>query len=180
MLFLNKYNQIITGICLYIFIYTPFSQSIKNERKQNRPPDNTFNLGNTIPEFRLKSSEGIEYDSQRFKEKDTLLLFWEMDSISSKVNLLQLNKIHNKIDPSKMEIISIYTDDTNKDISSFLTKYKITVPLVMDKHLAKTIGILQFPTGIIIDKEKKIISIIDSSGLRSYEQLTISPRWQRK
>jgi hypothetical protein len=50
----------------------------------------------------------------------------------------------------------------------------------MDKHLAKTIGILQFPTGIIIDKEKKIISIIDSSGLRSYEQLTISPRWQRK
>lgn len=71
-------------------------------------------IGDTLGDFKASTSEGHQFSYGEFKdEKDVLLIFGNLNSIPIDARIL-LQVSYRDVDLSKLEIISVFTDDIDK------------------------------------------------------------------
>jgi thiol-disulfide isomerase/thioredoxin len=117
-------------------------------------------VGSTLPPFEFTSSDGINYRSENFKGKVTLISMWFTACAPCVVEIPYLNQLHDSLDSKNFQMYS-FTPDTDDIVALFRSKQKISFPVVTNAKvlLEKSFMItsLGYPTIIVLDKNSRIL-----------------------
>ena len=103
-------------------------------------------------------------DTARLRGKPILLTFWATGVESFKRDLPELEKVYKKHHNAGFEIVGVCLDQQSKDLADFLKDHplpwpQIYVPGGMDKNpLANDLGIVVWPTMILVDGDGKVVN----------------------
>ncbi len=103
-------------------------------------------------------------DTSRLRGKPILLTFWSTGVESFKRDLPELEKVYKKHHDRGFEIVGVCLDQQSKDLEEFLKDHplpwpQIYVPGGMDKNpLANDLGIVVWPTMILVDSDGKVVN----------------------
>lgn len=114
-------------------------------------------VGDTSPEFVLKSLDGTEYRSDAIiGKKPLMLVFWATWCPNCKEEIPALKKIHADFGKQGLELIAVNVgmNDSAAKMKRYIEKYKITYPVAFDKgsEITKRFKVQGTPTVIILDK----------------------------
>lgn len=113
-----------------------------------------------IPEFEFKDLNGNIYNNNSLKGKITVLSFWFTASFICSQKIQEINSLSQKIKSDKVQWISPALDKA-PELSRFLKNTDWTTIFVPDQEeFALELGILTYPTHLIINEEGKIYRAI--------------------
>jgi len=136
-------------------------------------------LENTlVPNFQLIDIEGNAFSKKDIEGKVTVLTFWMTASFACAQELNAMNELAQKYDKNdSFEWLALALDQS-ADLSRFLRGRKLDFTFVSDQEsFAQQLGILAYPTHLIIDKDgmvkRAIVRQPDSQALmqETLEQL---------
>ncbi|WP_422925870.1 thioredoxin-like domain-containing protein [Singulisphaera sp. PoT] len=103
-------------------------------------------------------------DTARLRGKPVLLTFWSTEVDLFKRDLPELEKVYKKFHNAGFEIVGVSGDQQSKDLEDFLKEHplpwpQIFIPGGMEKNpLANDLGIVVWPTMILVDGEGKVVN----------------------
>ena len=111
--------------------------------------ENTF-----VPSFQLIDIEGNAFTRKDIEGKVTVLTFWMTTSFACAQELKTMNELAQKYDKNdSFEWLALALDQS-ADLSRFLRGRKLDFTFVSDQeNFAQQLGILAYPTHLIIDKD---------------------------
>lgn len=121
-----------------------------------------INIGDKVPDIVLKNSQGKEVSIGDFREKYILVDFWASWCAPCRLGNKQLVKLHNNLDPAKIEIIGISIDtDANKWLKA-IAKDKIKFTQLIDPkgfeaNTAILFGVDELPAKYLFNPEGMLI-----------------------
>ena len=118
--------------------------------------------GNPFPEFSVKDLEGKPLGLAAMKGKVVLIDFWATWCGPCVAELPHVLKAYEKHHAQGFEIIGISLDKEKAQLTSFLTREKMTWPQHLDGEdpkasLAAKYGIESIPSTFLLDREGKVI-----------------------
>lgn len=115
--------------------------------------------GDTIFDFEAKTSNNENFIlSDIVREKDVLLIFGGLGCMGEK-SRQELREIYAKLDLSKVEVVSFFKLENEKDLINSIKKYNVTWLAISDFK-----GILSEPWLAYVDKGTPTTVFIDSDG----------------
>jgi peroxiredoxin len=112
-------------------------------------------LENTlVPNFQLIDIEGKGFSKKDIEGKVTVLTFWMTSSFACTQELNAMNELAQQYDKNKSFEWLALALDQSADLSRFLRGRKLDFTFVSDQeNFAQQLGILAYPTHLIIDKD---------------------------
>ena len=128
-------------------------------------PFKNINIGEAVPGFTLKDTNGSDVSLASYKGKVTLVLFVRPDQKNSQSAMADLQKLMDKYGPKGLAVVAM-TPETQQatELKDVVEKEKITYPALLDegKKVYGEWGAFLFPTTAVLDKEGKMIMPIPS------------------
>jgi len=113
---------------------------------------------NKVPDFTLKSYDDKEYNMRSLEGKVVLLNFWATWCYPCRMEIPDLNKMHNEYGEDFI-VLGISISDTKKQLIDFIKLYDVKYPLLygaskdIDKITIDYGGIYAVPTSILINRK---------------------------
>lgn len=129
--------------------------------------------GSSLPGFNYVDLNGNTYNSQTTKGKVVVLNCWYIDCQACKEEMPELNKIVKQLENRKDIVFIGLAFDKADSLKKFLTKMEFNYAIVpeKEKYLMNDLGIVYYPTHIIVNREGKIVKIIE--GKRVNEVINV-------
>lgn len=109
------------------------------------------------PDFKLEDINGKAFQLSRHKGKIILLNFWATWCMPCREEMPSFEKLWKKLGPRGLLVVAISVDISRKDIKSFVRKYHISYPILIDNkgEIRKLYEIRVLPTTYIIGRDGK-------------------------
>lgn len=132
------------------------------------------------PDFTLKDLKGNSVTLSSLKGKVVLLNFWATWCPPCVAEMPEFNKLHRKMGPRGLEIVSVSTDNSISYTKDFVSKHNIEFRVLYDENrtVTKLYKVFSMPTTFLIDKNGVIVEKFfgdyewaDSDMLKKIEKL---------
>ncbi|WP_042225061.1 TlpA family protein disulfide reductase [Oceanobacillus manasiensis] len=129
------------------------------------------NVGDTAPDFELKTLEGEMVKLSDFKGEHVMLNFWATWCPPCRQEMPDMQRIYQDKDPIILAVNLTDTEVNQKAVSAFIEEFGMTFPVLMDEkaEVSELYRIQPIPTTYFIDSEGKIR--YKAFGALSYEQM---------
>jgi peroxiredoxin len=120
--------------------------------------------GKELPDYDFKDLNGNSYNKTTTKGKTLVIKCWFIHCVACVKEFPELNKLVDKYkDRDDILFISLAMD-SKQDLISFLNKRHFNYAVVPDKeeYMSKRLGITEYPTHILVDKNEKIIKVVNT------------------
>jgi peroxiredoxin len=124
-----------------------------------------YNLENRFfPKFNAEDLNGNWYSNESLKDKTVVLKLWFIGCQKCIEEMPSLNKLFNSYKNRKDIVFLSMALDQNDALRKFLKKRKFDFPVIGDQEdfLKKKLQIDMYPTHIIINKEGRIVKVVNS------------------
>lgn len=110
----------------------------------------------TLPSYIPNKTDSVSL--YRYRGKIVLLDFWIKTCGPCLASFQHLNELQQKFGNDAFQLLSINTEDSEKDIAFFYKKYKPVYKMLFEGgKLAEEYGVSSYPTCILLDKAGRII-----------------------
>jgi len=123
--------------------------------------------GDMAPEWKLQDLKGEYLSSKDLKGKVIIIDFWGNCSACI-LAVPTINRLHKKYERSNVKVVSVSVDKGKEAAARFAKKFRLSYPVYIDgKDLSAEFHVGPIPTFFVIDREGKIVSVIEgfSHGL---------------
>lgn len=122
--------------------------------------------GKTIPNFKFKDLNGVEYSSANTKGKVLLLKCWFIGCVACVEEMPELNELVNKYKDRKDILFLSLASDEKKPLQDFLKKTEFDYAVVanQDKYMRGDLAVKLFPTHFIVDRNGKIMKVVEDAN----------------
>jgi peroxiredoxin len=122
--------------------------------------------GKTIPNFKFKDLNGVEYSSANTKGKILLLKCWFVACVSCIEEMPKLNELVSEYKNHKDILFVSLASDKQKSLHDFLKQTEFNYAIVpnQEKYMKVDLGVKLFPTHFIIDRNGKIIKVVEDAN----------------
>ncbi|KAF2511515.1 TlpA family protein disulfide reductase [Flavobacterium zhairuonense] len=130
--------------------------------------------GRNLPHFNFVDLENKKYDANSIKNKIIVIKFWFLACPKCISEISPMNEMIKSYEKNKDLIFMSFALDQNTEIKEFIKKNPLKYPVFANqrKYVNDTLGIIFFPTYIILGKDGKISKVVNSFKELKYE-LTI-------
>lgn len=121
--------------------------------------------GNSLPGFNFVDLNGNTYNAETTKGKIVVLNCWYIGCLSCNKEMPDLNKIVDQAKTRNDVVFLGLAFDSADSLKQFLTKKEFKYAVVPEKesYLREDLGIIYYPTHIIVNRRGKIVRVIDGS-----------------
>lgn len=123
--------------------------------------------GEMVPEFRMPSISGAVIDSVNLKGEAVVLVYLSAEQKSSELAAAESQEIARKYAEQPIRFVHATADVVHRSYFEELRKEKaIEIPLALDpaRELYSKLGLIVFPTTIVMDKEGRLQHVISTRG----------------
>ena len=119
--------------------------------------------GSHLPQFNFKDLNGNVYNSETTRGKIVVLNCWYIHCQACNEEMPELNKIVDQTKNSNDIVFIGLAFDKADSLKQFLKKKEFKYAIVPDKekYLMSDLGIVYYPTHIIIDRQGRIRKVVD-------------------
>ncbi len=147
------------------------------------PPATTLKVGDTAPDFTIKTVGGKSVGLSDLKGNPSVLFFYAGWCPCSNESAHQLNMAYRDFAKKGVNFVGIGFQDKKNSLSEFAVKHNIPFPVGfdLDQSVARNFGVSTPPTTIFLSGDGKVLSIfvgkIKKYGelLKEIETLEIQP-----
>jgi cytochrome c biogenesis protein CcmG, thiol:disulfide interchange protein DsbE len=127
--------------------------------------DKVVQVGDTAPDFSVRTAGGLNLTRQNFGGKVLILNFWATWCPPCIEETPSLNALAKQYGPKGVVILGVSIDKNEQKYKKFLDRFGIAFPMTRDADhkLADEYGTYQFPETYIIDKNGKVVQKIISN-----------------
>lgn len=121
--------------------------------------------GSSLPDFNFVDLNGNAYNAQTAKGKVVVLNCWYIHCQVCNEEMPELNKIVKQLENRKDIVFIGLAFDKADSLRQFLTKKEFRYAIIPEKenYLRNELGIVYYPTHIIVNRQGKIKKIIEGS-----------------
>jgi peroxiredoxin len=125
--------------------------------------------GSSLPGFNFADLNGNAYNAETTKGKVVVLNCWYIHCQACNEEMPALNKIVQQLENRKDIVFIGLAFDQRDSLRQFLSKKEFRYAIVPEKenYLRNELGIVYYPTHIIVNREGKIAKVIDG-GLNEF------------
>lgn len=140
-------------------LFTVFTTSASAETTENIG----YKVGQTAPEFKLKSLAGKAYTLKDLRKKGhVMLVFWAVECVYCYAHVKDFNALHEKYNNKGLTIAAInigaeYDDDVAEYVKDNNIKYLILSNRLDNLDAAEAYHSIVTPTMVIVNPEGKIV-----------------------
>ena len=119
--------------------------------------------GSPLPGFNFVDLNGNTYNAETTKGKVVVLNCWYIHCVQCNEEMPELNKIVDQVKNRNDVVFIGLAFDKADSLKQFLTKREFKYAIVPEKenYLMNELGIVRYPTHVIINKEGKIVKVIE-------------------
>ena len=143
-------------LCLALPLSSPIAWSAEKS-----PNINLASIANPrkAPDFTLKDMDGKVYKLSQFRGNAVIINFWTSWCPPCAYEMPALNRAWKKTRKMKIKILAINIGENEDQIFSFLGKYPVDFPLIMDRsgNTVKQWKVIALPTTFVVDKNGYIV-----------------------
>ena len=127
--------------------------------------DKVVNVGDTAPDFTVKTESGLTLTRADFGGKVLILNFWATWCPPCIEETPSLNALAKEYGPKGVVVLGVSIDKNQDKYKRFLDRFGIQFPMTRDAEhkLADIYGTYQFPETYIINKDGKVVQKIISN-----------------
>lgn len=120
--------------------------------------------GKELPNFYLTDLSGNIYNKTTTHKKIIVLKCWFIHCVACVKEFPELNKLVDEYKQNSDVLFISLAMDSKQDLISFLNKrqFKYAVVPEKKKYMEEDLGINEFPTHILIDKNGKIVKVVNT------------------
>lgn len=117
-----------------------------------------FNVGESAPDFELRSLDGRTLRLSHLRGNPVLLNFWGSWCAPCRVEMPWLVELDQQYRPQGVEIVGVALNDEEKDVAKFIAERGVHYPILIgDSSVADIYGGVRFmPQSFFIDREGTI------------------------
>ncbi len=121
-----------------------------------------YKVGNTAPEFKLKSLDGNRHSLTSLRDKgDVLLVFWAVDCVYCYAHIKHFNRAYEQF-KDKLTIAAInvggeYKKEVEEYVKDNKLKYLILSERLNNLDVAQSYHVLGTPTVVLVSKKGKVL-----------------------
>jgi peroxiredoxin len=123
--------------------------------------------GSSLPGFNFTDLNGNTYNAQTTKGKVVVLNCWYIGCQVCNEEMPELNKMVKQLENRKDIVFVGLAFDKADSLRQFLTKKEFKYAIIPEKenYLMNDLGIVYYPTHIIVNREGKIVKIIEGRSV---------------
>jgi len=161
----KRINQVILLVSLAIILNAVLNHSLANT------PD-LVKVGDSLPEFSVKSSKGEELGLFTIKDKPALLYFFAEWCPCSHESIGFIKQAEDEFAKNGLAIIGIGIQDRAKNLAGFVTKHDLKFPVSISggDDVARSLGVKTTPTALFVDKDG-IVKAIHIGKIEHYDDI---------
>lgn len=135
--------------------------------------DNAVKVGDTAPDFSVKTESGKTLTARDFGGKLLILNFWASWCPPCVEEAPSLDELSRQLGPKGLVVLAISEDMDPKAYKDFLDRFHVSFPTARDPNqdVKHSYGTLQIPESYLIDRNGKVVEKIVSSTNWSSEQM---------
>lgn len=120
--------------------------------------------GKELPTFNLTDLNGKIYNKATTHKKIIVLKCWFIHCVACVKEFPELNKLVEEYKQNSNVLFVSLAMDSKPDLIAFLNKqpFRYAVIPAMKKYMMEDLGIYEFPTHILINKNGKIVKVVNS------------------
>lgn len=125
-------------------------------------------IGEAVPAYRLPTIEGVLADSEASKGSVVVLVYLSAEQASSEIAATESAATIKPLEADGVQLLHVTADVVHKPyFERFRQDRGIKTPLAFDaeRTLYGSLGLIVFPTTIVIDREGKLAHVISARGL---------------
>jgi thiol-disulfide isomerase/thioredoxin len=166
------------GACVFFVAFSAFSVKVKRDVARKEAMDSFsggLSYGDVPPRFELAASDGTLHrlDEAVPGKKVVLLNFWATWCPPCRLEMPQLQTLHERYRDKGLQILAINVEEDEKTVRDFLSQRTLSFPVLLDREglVAARYGVEAFPTTVLLDAEGKVFDVTE--GLDPYLAYTI-------
>lgn len=129
----------------------------------NRGQTKEVKVGDTAPNFQLKTTDGKKVSLADYKGKGVVLNFWGTWCKPCRREMPALNTAAKTYKDKNIKVLTIHLKNTPQQIEQFFNglNTEVNLPVLIDKdgEVSEAYGIDPLPTTVIIDKDGKVKAV---------------------
>jgi peroxiredoxin len=127
--------------------------------------DKTVKVGDTAPNFSVRTEGGLQLSRDSFGGKVLILNFWATWCPPCIEETPSLNALAKEYGPKGVVVLGVSIDKSEEKYKRFLQRFGIGFPMTRDADhkLADIYGTYQFPETYIIDSNGKVVQKVISN-----------------
>jgi thiol-disulfide isomerase/thioredoxin len=164
--------------CLFFVAFSAFSVKVKRDVARKEAMDafsGGLSYGDVPPEFELAASDGTLHRLAEVVpgKKVVLLNFWATWCPPCRLEMPQLQTLHERYQDKGLQILAINVEEDEKTVRDFLSQRTLSFPVLLDREglVAARYRVEAFPTTVLLDAEGKVFHV--TAGLDPYLAYTI-------
>lgn len=118
-------------------------------------------VGSVAPDFVLVDMQGNKHQLSDYRGKGVFLNFWATWCKPCEKEMPYMNQLYPEYKKKGVEILAVDADETNVAVDSFMKRYNLKFPVMIDKdnEVINTYGVGPIPATYLIDKNGKVVKI---------------------
>jgi thiol-disulfide isomerase/thioredoxin len=117
-------------------------------------------VGATMPEYSAMWLDGSKFELASKRDKVLLVNVWATWCGPCRVEIPELQALHNKLNAKGFEVIGVSVDDSSAElVKQFVAEQKMTFPVALDPEgkIASILDTGVLPTSVLLDRTGKIL-----------------------
>jgi peroxiredoxin len=121
--------------------------------------------GKELPDYNFTDLDGNRYTTASTKGKLLVVKCWFINCVACVKEFPELNKLVQEYRQRKDILFLSLATDAKADLQSFLIKRPFAYAVVagQEAYMSKQLGITQYPTHLLINKEGKIVKVVNTA-----------------
>ncbi|WP_407270695.1 thiol-disulfide oxidoreductase ResA [Radiobacillus sp. PE A8.2] len=122
-------------------------------------------VGDYAPNFSLETLQGERVQLKDYRGKGVFLNFWGTWCKPCETEMPYMENAYKVFKQQGVEILAVNIEESDLVVQSFVDRFELTFPILMDRKGAVTeqYGIGPIPATYLIDKNGKVLKIITGS-----------------
>ena len=124
-------------------------------------------MNQMLPDFELTDINGYTIKSSDLKHRILAIDFWSITCPPCIAEMPTLNKLADSL-KNKVTFLAFAPLDTKEELQHFLLKHKFNYKIIPNSSdFAKSLGLNSYPTNFVVDRQGRIVSILEGIDLDS-------------
>jgi peroxiredoxin len=163
-------------------VFAAFSIKVKTELNTKESPLTSLRLGQPMPDFTLTDLTGktVNFNEVLRDNKVVLINFGASWCVPCRMEMPGFEKLYNAKKSEGFTILAIDEDSEREKLDAYLKEKAVSFPVLIDTEgkIAKQFGLRAFPTTILVDRNGKILRVIE--GVQPYLEYSVEHELREK